>query len=104
MERIASLLQRNRHLAAGCAFLIPAVLALLNLLGEAGPADNAIFAYLGHCVGEGAVPYLELWDTKGPLQFWLNALGMLGGRVGHTLLGAVVAWVTLLCLLRAWGR
>ena len=104
MERIASLLQRNRHQAAGCAFLIPAVLALLNLLGEAGPADNAIFAYLGHCVGEGAVPYLELWDTKGPLQFWLNALGMLGGRVGHTLFGAVVAWVTLLCLLRAWGR
>lgn len=39
--------------------------------------DSGIFQYIGENWTEGIVPYLELWDNKGPLLYFINALGFL---------------------------
>lgn len=38
--------------------------------------DDGAFLYMGRQVLKGKVPYLELWDHKGPLIFYINAFGL----------------------------
>ena len=45
--------------------------------------DSGIFLYTGQQIVAGKMPYLDFWDHKGPLIFYLNALGVgLGQRMG----------------------
>lgn len=37
--------------------------------------DRQIFEYIGWSISQGAVPYLQNWDNKGPIIFLFNALG-----------------------------
>lgn len=42
--------------------------------------DSSVFLYLGSRLLEGDIPYLNVWDHKGPLIYFLNALGyVIGG-------------------------
>lgn len=48
-----------------------------------GNADSAIFQTIGAFWLKGKLPYVELWDHKGPLIFAVNAVGYgLGGKYG----------------------
>lgn len=38
--------------------------------------DGGIFLYIGSLILKGRVPYLEVWENKGPLVFYINALGL----------------------------
>ncbi|MBP3697555.1 MAG: hypothetical protein J6J45_08435 [Clostridia bacterium] len=50
-----------------------------NMLG----LDSSIFSLLGKGIASGKTLYVDLFDHKGPLIFFVNALGhMLGGRTG----------------------
>jgi hypothetical protein len=52
-----------------------------NLPGQ----DNGVFLYAGQQILAGEVPYLDFWDHKGPLIFYINALGLMlvsGSRWG----------------------
>lgn len=53
--------------------------------------DSAIFMTVGRCWTEGLLPYRDLFDTKGPYLYVINALGYLiaGSRVGVFILQAV---------------
>lgn len=53
--------------------------------------DSAFFLLLGKGVAAGKIPYLDLYDQKGPLIFYVNALGYLltGERHGIFLLQLV---------------
>jgi hypothetical protein len=42
-------------------------------------ADSGTFLYAGRKVLEGQTPYRDVWDHKGPLVFYLDALGLLIG-------------------------
>jgi len=38
--------------------------------------DSGVFLYIGQQILEGQVPYRDIWDHKGPLIFYMNALGL----------------------------
>lgn len=85
-------------LLAGCAIF---VLRFSYSTSFAWPGycgyDSAIFQVIGKGWVEGAVPYVELFDHKGPLIFFVNMLGYaLYGRAGILVLQtfslAVTAW------------
>ena len=42
--------------------------------------DSGVFLYTGWRILDGAVPYRDVWDHKGPLIFYINALGLWLGR------------------------
>ena len=61
--------------------------------------DSAIFSLLGKGITEGRQLYTELFDHKGPVIFFLNALGYwLGGRTGIFLLQCVEGLISLVFL------
>ncbi len=38
--------------------------------------DGGFFLYVGKSIQSGARLYADIWDSKGPLIFWINALGV----------------------------
>lgn len=38
--------------------------------------DGGIFLYVGSLILKGKIPYLDVWENKGPLVFYINALGL----------------------------
>jgi len=51
--------------------------------------DGGIFLYVGSLILKGKMPYLDVWENKGPLVFYINALGLFltnGSRWGIWLL------------------
>ncbi len=38
--------------------------------------DSGIFLYIGDLILDGKYPYLDAWDHKGPMVFYINALGL----------------------------
>jgi hypothetical protein len=38
--------------------------------------DSGIFLYIGSLILKGKMPYLDVWENKGPLIFYINALGL----------------------------
>ena len=44
--------------------------------------DKEIFQYTGRAILHGAVPYLDFFDHKPPLIFFLNAIGQIFGSWG----------------------
>ena len=41
--------------------------------------DSAFFRFIGDEMNHGKVPYTDLWDNKGPMLFFIQAIGALGG-------------------------
>jgi hypothetical protein len=51
--------------------------------------DGGIFLYIGSLILKGKMPYVDVWENKGPLVFYINALGLFltnGSRWGVWLL------------------
>lgn len=57
--------------------------------------DGCIFKIMGLGILEGKLPYRDLFDHKGPLVYFLNALGLMGGKTGFFLLHILFLSVTL---------
>jgi len=65
-------------LLLGFLFCLKFSLATSPLYGLSLHAhDSAIFSIIGKYWAEGAVPYVELWDHKGPVIFFVNCIGYL---------------------------
>ena len=67
----------------------PVLLGLLTLavlipampLGQRIPSrDPGVFLYIGAQILDGKVPYRDIWDHKGPVIYYIDALGLLLGR------------------------
>lgn len=58
-------------LALMSVLIIPT--ALLSPMG----GDQGVFSLIGKLIGDGALPYRDIWDIKGPLVYYLYALGQL---------------------------
>jgi hypothetical protein len=57
------------------------LLVLLPSLPSLSPPgrDSAVFLYLGSRFVEGEIPYRDIWDHKGPVIYFIDALGYLIG-------------------------
>lgn len=109
-----------------------ALLLLLNagLIARAAQpsVDSAVFLYIGQHIAAGGAPYRDVFDHKGPLIYWINALpfylglsslraiaaletlgliaGMLAlGQLLHNVVGARAAWLAFFafCGSITWG-
>lgn len=62
--------------------------------------DSAMFQVIGRGWTEGAIPYRDLWDSKGPFVFLVNALGyvLCGSPAGVCLVQCVFMSATLLVI------
>lgn len=90
--------------------------------------DSAVFLYIGQHIAQGGAPYRDVFDHKGPLIYWINALpfwlglgslrsiavletlGLIAsvlalGQLLHKVCGARAAWLGLLafCGSVTWG-
>ncbi len=97
-------LKRWLPYALPCAAYIFFVLLDNRLLpGIVGTGDTALFATMGHGWLQGLLPYVDLFDHKGPAIFFVNMLGMAMGQgfeqaeLGIVLLGVLfgMAWLAL---------
>ena len=43
--------------------------------GEPFAGDSAMFQTIGKYWAKGHLPYVSLWDSKGPIIFFINAIG-----------------------------
>lgn len=91
--------------AAGlAAFVVLAVISFSTspFFHEPRMWDSAVFQVIGKGWDDGLLPYVDLWDLKGPLIFFLNAVGyaLTGSRLGVFLLQWASLTLTLLILLR----
>jgi hypothetical protein len=54
-----------------------AVLAPIAPLYQPVPArDQGVYLYVGQQILEGKIPYRDVWDHKGPLVYYIDALGL----------------------------
>lgn len=71
----------NKWLEFGLVLLIVFVVSMLTL-SASNPQfyppgrDGGFFLYVGKSIQSGARLYADIWDSKGPLIFWINALGV----------------------------
>jgi hypothetical protein len=70
-------------------FLFAALIVLvlsLGVLSQADPLrtfpslDSGYYLYIGQQIFQGKTPYLDLWESKPPGIFYINALGLFLGR------------------------
>src|SRR3989304_9694630 len=100
-----------RRLLLPAALVILVVATLAPNLSSAMPdRDSGVFLYTGSRLLQGETPYLDVWDHKGPLIYFVNAVGVLldpGGERGIWLLeGAallVSGWLCYRALRRTLG-
>ncbi len=60
-------------------FILPFFPLFFKLLNR----DAGIFLYIAESILKGALPYKDLWDHKGPVIYYLDALALaLGGKYG----------------------
>lgn len=82
-------------------------LDLANPMFEKTSRDGGFFLYAGGQVLRGKIPYLDVWDNKGPAIFYINALGLwLGGgsRWGVWVVEFLCIFGMLLILYRVLSR
>jgi hypothetical protein len=82
MSRMAVMLKsdRVRALLAVAAFAGIALAAMAPGIVTYPPTrDSGVFLYAGQRVLQGDIPYRDFWDHKGPLVYYIDALGLLLG-------------------------
>ena len=69
---------QSNHLFGFAWAVVIALLFLLALDTFVGNhhEDSSTYLYVGKGILEGEIPYLDRWDNKGPLQYLLNAVGL----------------------------
>src|SRR5258708_38768094 len=62
----------------------------LSVLSAASPSveplpgrDQGVYLYIGRGILHGGIPYRDFWDHKGPLIYYINALGLLLAGKAH---------------------
>ena len=59
--------------------------------------DSGIFQEMGVCLAQGGIPYVDLFDHKGPALWFIQALGILiSPRLGIMLLQSLSLFITLI--------
>ena len=56
--------------------LLLVCLPVIPITGFYPSRDAGVFLYIGDLIKNGGVPYRDAWDHKGPLIFWIYAIGL----------------------------
>lgn len=103
-------LDRKKELWRSWIFLPVSMVYLLFFSAFTSPLfpgflnyDSAIFMMVGKGILAGKELYVDIFDHKGPVLFWLEAVGMAGGRIGVFLLQTLFLWCDLLLIDRIAG-
>ena len=56
------------------ALFVAVVLAQANPFYQSPNRDGGLFMYMGERILKGDKLYVDIWDNKGPLIFYLNAV------------------------------
>jgi len=81
MKKIFQDMLSNKFIGTFFALLFFIVISFQNLTGS-NPGlnppgrDGGFFLYVGKALRSGATLYKDIWDSKGPIIFWINALGV----------------------------
>jgi hypothetical protein len=70
----------NLLLTLFISILVLLVLAQANPLINLPSRDGGIYAYIGHIILEGKLPYVDAWESKTPGIFYLNAFALWFGK------------------------
>lgn len=70
------------------------------------PIDGTIFQIIGKGWSEGKLPYVDLWDQKGPYIYFVNAVGywLTGNKYGLFIVQIVFLCASFTLLLHFWGK
>jgi hypothetical protein len=79
MSRHAPKIQAILQIALIGLFVL-IVLAQANPFFQSPNRDGGLFMYMGSQILKGKLLYVDIWDNKGPLIFYINALGLFLGR------------------------
>ncbi len=73
----------SRHTAGLTLQLLLILLGVLAVLAPTAPLyepvparDQGVYLYIGQQILDGKIPYRDVWDHKGPLVYYINALGL----------------------------
>lgn len=58
------------------AWLVAVVFIRFEPLNNFPNDDSAVFLYIGRGILKGQIPYLDIWDHKAPLLYYIDALGL----------------------------
>ena len=62
--------------------------------------DSSIFMLIGKGITEGKIPYIDLFDHKGPVLFWIEALGWaIGGRTGIWIIETLFTLISVILIM-----
>jgi hypothetical protein len=91
------------------AAIAAAVLVPNHPAGRVPSEDAGVFLYAARTLLDGGTPYLDVWDHKPPLVYFIDALGLaFGGTAGvwalQVLALAITALLSLYALTLAFGR
>lgn len=65
--------------------------------------DSGLFAYAGELISEGALLYQDIWDTKPPGIFYLNAAAVgIGGDTPWAIWWFELIWISLTAVVLLW--
>lgn len=66
------------------------------LSGEPFAGDSSMFQTIGKYWAQGSLPYVDLWDSKGPVIFFINALGyfIAGSKTGIFLIQIISLFIS----------
>ncbi|NPV78517.1 MAG: hypothetical protein HPY59_19340 [Anaerolineae bacterium] len=95
---------------AGLAAALLVIFENSGLLRDYPLRDSSVFLYSGQNILSGGIPYRDVWDHKGPLIYFINAVGLLignGSRLGVLLIELLFVACVFLALYRGvekiWG-
>src|SRR6266568_1511034 len=92
-------IQSRVFLALYVSILTVLIMYTRIITGSPVPSkDSGVFLYIGEAILRGGVPYVNVWDNKPPLIYFIDAFGLLLGHNtiwGVTTLDAVSIFVSL---------
>ena len=93
------------------ALMVGLLMIQANPLTTLPGRDSGFFLYAGGQILKGKLPYIDFWDSKGPVIFYINALGLWLGQgyrwgvwVLEFLFLMIAALVFYKSIARKWGR
>lgn len=106
---ICSAGDKLKHIAAVSLCVFGAMLIFAGCTSPLYPhytcLDSSMFLITARGITEGKIAYIDLFDHKGPIFFWLEAIGYaIGGRTGVWLLECVLAVLDVLLIEKICGR
>lgn len=110
-SRIITAIEYAAVAICGCVFVLLSASWVSPIFHDAYGYDSSWYSMMGRAITQGMVPYRDYFDLKGPVFFFIEAIGQafIRGRNGIFLIECVAAavscvfiWKTCLLYVRRW--